>query len=308
MKIAVAADLHLRGDRPLCRTDSDWIDTQRNDLRSLFKAAEGCDELWIVGDVFHTPRVSTECVNMALREFIDARTYYDYTIHILAGNHDLPEHNYDNLDRCSLGVMLKVFPELNSDKYTLDWSDEGAPSVSAHPFGHDDMEEADRSDVWATHQLTFPDDSARPFPDLGRTAQELLDMAPHCRVVMTGDYHRGYVHHGADGRIVVTPGCMNVQVADMADYEPRIYVVDTETTAVEERRLGTNREGTVRTDYLDEEKARSEAIEAAANITMDAGAVKLDFRGNLETLAERAGDACKGVIRKVLDAINGDRQ
>lgn len=297
MKIAVAADLHLRGDRPLCRTDSDWIDTQRNDLRSLFKASDDCDELWIVGDVFHIPRVSTECLAMAMAEFMLASEHIK--ICILAGNHDLPEHNYANLDRCSLGVMLKVFNELNSGL---------GVSLSAHPFGHDDLEEANKSGIWATHQLTFPDDSARPFPDLGRTAQELLDMAPNCRLIVTGDYHHGYVYHGADGRIVVTPGCMNVQVADMADYEPRIYVVDTETMAVEERKLGTNREGTVRTDYLDEEKARSEAIEAAANITMDAGAVKLDFRGNLETLAEKAGDACKGVVRKVLDTINGDRQ
>lgn len=308
MKIGICADLHLRGDRPLCRTDEDWMETQRQDLRKMFSAFDGCDEVWVAGDVFHTPRVSTECVNMALREFIDARIYYDYTIRILAGNHDLPEHNYDNMERCSLGVLLKMFPELNSDVYDLDYSDERVPFVSAHPFGHDDLEEADKCSIWVTHQLTFPDDSARPFPDLGRTARELLDSVPHCRCIVTGDYHHGYLFEDVEGRKVITPGCLNVQVADMEDYDPRVYVLDTATGAVEERMLHTNRKGTVCTEYLVEERERDSRIERAMQAADGIAAVGLDFRGNLEKIAAMASEPARKTINSIMDTINGDRK
>lgn len=301
MKIALAADLHLRGDRPLCRTDSDWIETQREDLHELFSASAGCDELWVAGDIFHTPRVSTECLNMALHEFLAAQRKYGYTIRLLAGNHDLPEHNYANLDRCSLGVMLKVFSELKSDEYP------GKMSVSSHPFGLDDIDEASGSDVWVTHQLTFPDDASRPFQDAGHTARELLDMAPGCRIVITGDRHHGYLFKDVQGRHVITPGCLNIQVGTMKDYQPRIYVWDTATDEVEARTLDTSRVPNISTDYLDEQKERDALIRAAVDTAVEGGAVSLDFKGNLEVLMVKASDGCKAVLSTIMDRLNKDR-
>ena len=61
MKILITADWHVRGERPLCRLDEDWIESQRktiSEIRSVFEN-NGCDQMWILGDVFDAPRCAT---------------------------------------------------------------------------------------------------------------------------------------------------------------------------------------------------------------------------------------------------------
>ena len=35
MKILITADWHVRGERPLCRTDEDWIESQRKTISEI---------------------------------------------------------------------------------------------------------------------------------------------------------------------------------------------------------------------------------------------------------------------------------
>ena len=39
MKGIITADLHLRADRPRCRLDEDWMETQRKALETVIKIA-----------------------------------------------------------------------------------------------------------------------------------------------------------------------------------------------------------------------------------------------------------------------------
>lgn len=47
MKILLTADWHIRGDRPRCRIDDDWIGAQRRDIQEVHNIAdrEECDEV-----------------------------------------------------------------------------------------------------------------------------------------------------------------------------------------------------------------------------------------------------------------------
>ena len=301
MKILLTADWHIRGDRPRCRIDEDWIESQRQDIQAVVDIArrEKVDEAWVLGDLFHQPRAATEAVNMVLVGLKDLRDVCP--VYILPGNHDLPYHDYGNLEQSSLGIVLKSFPELQTRE------DPSGLTLAAAPFGLDPVDP--HADVWATHQLTFENDETKPPMAGGKIAQDLLDEAPGVHEVVTGDYHRGYVYTGADGRRVITPGCLNIQAADMDDYKPRVYIWDTATAQVTPHYLPLNSADVV-TDYLAAEKERDERMDKCLEVATAAASVTLSFTDNLKAAAEEPGTApgIRGIINEVLDHLNKDRR
>ena len=301
MKILLTADWHSRGDRPRCRIDEDWIESQRQDIQAVVDIArrEKVDETWVLGDLFHQPRAATEAVNMVLVGLKDLREACP--VYILPGNHDLPYHDYGNLEQSSLGIVLKSFPELRTRE------DPSGLILAAAPFGLDPVDP--HADVWATHQLTFESAETKPPMAGGKIAQDLLDEAPGVQVVVTGDYHRGYVYTGADGRRVITPGCLNIQAADMDDYRPRVYIWDTATAHVTPHYLPLNSAAVV-TDYLAAEKERDERMDKCLEVATAAASVTLSFTDNLKAAAEEPETApgVKGIINEILDHLNKDRR
>lgn len=302
MKILLTADWHVRGDRPRCRIDEDWLETQRRDIQGVREVAEKehCTEVWILGDLFHQPRVATEAVVMVLDEL----NRFPCPVRILPGNHDLPHHNYENLSRSSLGIVLQSYAELydlHTDESDYEW-----PDVVARPFGLDP--ENPDCNVFATHRLVFQDEKSRPMKDLGWTAQELLDANPCVRnMIVTGDYHHGYVYTGPDGRRVVTPGCLNIQAADMVDYQPRVYLWDVDINEIKAYPLDANTDQVV-TDYLvvqAEKDARMESVLEAVKTSQE---ISLDFVENLEKAVIQDSPGVQGIVREVLDNLNKDRK
>ena len=301
MKILLTADWHIRGDRPRCRIDEDWIESQRQDIQAVVDIArrEKVDEAWVLGDLFHQPRAATEAVNMVLVGLKDLRDVCP--VYILPGNHDLPYHDYGNLEQSSLGIVLKSFPELRTRE------EPRGLTLAAAPFGLDPVDP--HADVWATHQLTFENAETKPPMAGGKIAQDLLDEAPGVHVVVTGDYPRGYVYTGADGRRVITPGCLNIQAADMDDYTPHVYIWDTATDQVTPHYLPINSVAIV-TDYLAAEKARDERMDRCLEVATAAASVALSFTDNLKAAAEGPGvsPGVKGIINEILDHLNKDRR
>lgn len=301
MKILLTADWHIRGDRPRCRIDEDWIESQRQDIQAVLDIArrEKVDEAWVLGDLFHQPRAATEAVNMVLVGLKDLREVCP--VYILPGNHDLPYHDYGNLEQSSLGIVLKSFPELRTRE------EPRGLTIAAAPFGLDPVDP--HADVWATHQLTFENDETKPPMAGGKIAQDLLDEAPGVHIVVTGDYHRGYVYTGADGRRVITPGCLNIQAADMVDYKPRVYIWDTATDQIDAHYLPINSVVIV-TDYLEAEKERDERMDRCLEVATAAASVALSFTDNLKAAAEGPGvsPGVKGIINEILDHLNKDRR
>lgn len=301
MKILLTADWHIRGDRPRCRIDEDWIESQRQDIQAVVDIArrEKVDEAWVLGDLFHQPRAATEAVNMVLVGLKDLRDVCP--VYILPGNHDLPYHDYGNLEQSSLGIVLKSFPELRTRE------EPRGLTLAAAPFGLDPVDP--HADVWATHQLTFENAATKPPMAGGKIAQDLLDEAPGVHIVVTGDYHRGYVYTGADGRRVITPGCLNIQAADLDDYKPHVYIWDTTTDQVDAHYLPINSVAIV-TDYLAAEKARDERMDRCLEVATAAASVALSFTDNLKAAAEGPGvfPGVKGIINEILDHLNKDRR
>jgi predicted phosphodiesterase len=293
MKVLVTADWHISGTRPRCRADEDWIATQAKDIEAVWKIAKDqrVEAVWILGDLFDTSRVATEAVNLVLREFEKAPC----PVYTLCGNHDLPYHSFDLLERSSIGTVLHKFQMLATDTST---------GVAAYPFGKEpeygalsDYMKVNGLHTWITHQLTFPDEASRPIAGIGVLAQELLDACPAASVILTGDYHHGNIYTAPDGRRVITPGCLNISDADMKDYQPLVYIFDTFDLSAE--RVDLPIQGKVETAYLEHEHALEDMKEKFI-ASLETGAIKM--KSFSEALEEVMPTLSPGV-RKVLDEV-----
>lgn len=281
MKILITADWHIRGERPICRTDDDWLLSQKttiDEIRSIFEF-HGCEQMWVLGDVFDAPRCSTKAVNMLISSLM---TFPTDSVRILCGNHDLKDHNIDNLEECSIGTLGKFFRTVPAvvDKF----------SVSAEPFGRDDY--GTNADVVCTHQLTFPNAEARPIEDCGVLAQDLLDRWPKTKIIFTGDYHQSFIYSGPGHRHVVNPGCINIQKADELDYEPSVFIWDTDTNTIEKAMLDPHRENCTR-DHIEAREQKEEMLAEVVETIKGGAEITLDFDSNLSAAIEKCE---KGVV------------
>ena len=293
MRVLLTADWHISGTRPRCRADEDWMESQRQDIEAVWQIAreQRVEAVWILGDLFDTSRVATEAVNLVLTEFEKAPC----PVYTLCGNHDLPYHSFDLLERSSIGTVLHKFQMLGTDTST---------GVVAYPFGKEpeygalsDYMKANGLHTWITHQLTFPDEASRPIPGIGVLAQELLDACPAASVILTGDYHHGNIYTAPDGRRVITPGCLNISDADMKDYQPHVYIFDTFDLSAE--RVDLPIQGKVETAYLEHEHALEDMKEKFI-ASLETGAIKM--KSFSEALEEVMPTLSPGV-RKVLDEV-----
>jgi len=306
MKILITADWHVRGERPLCRTDEDWIESQRKTIAQIREAFfhNGCEQIWILGDIFDAPRCATAAVNMLIGEL---KKFPQNSVKILCGNHDLKDHNYNNLEECSIGTLKKIFGDV-PDVVANDGI--GSMSVSAKPFALDDLQS--NADVICTHQLTFPNEKARPMPGCGVLAQDLLDRWANAEIIFTGDYHHGYIYKEdwdtLPWRYVVTPGCINIQKADELDYEPFVVVWDTKSNIDDYNfckvYLDPQREFCTR-DHI-EAREQKEAQLAEVVETIKGGTeITLDFDSNLSAAVAKCDEkivAEYGLVRQEVNA------
>lgn len=288
MKLLITADWHIRGTAPRCRTDEDWLESQRLDVAFVVDTAISTGAtLCIVGDIFHTPRSSTRSVNMLIAELQRVPLGQ---LFILAGNHDLPYHSYDHVNDSSIGTLLQYFPELNHISNGV------MGPVDAYPFG---LDKPGKAPLRFIHRLIFPDNESRPMAECGQTAEELAQEFPDNQTIICGDYHHSFTKTFPSGQAVINPGCLNIQAADMIGYLPKVCILDTET-GIQEWVNIPQRENTATAEYLVIEKERDERLETFLSTVEAAGAVSLSFRDNLDKRAVKAPKEVQEIITGVV--------
>lgn len=260
-----AADLHVVGERPRCRLDANWNQTQRAMVAFLVATAnENKCPLVLCGDIFDKPRVATECVVFMIQELREA----EHGVYLLAGNHDLLQANVETLHQTSLGVLLEIFPHIPQIDGVQD----------AQPFGLDKSTDAP---VAFTHQLIFKDEKSRPPMAKGLTAAELLDQFPGAKWIFTGDHHDNWHHVSPDGRHVVNPGSTITHNASKIGDKGYCALVDIGAESVQWIEIPDD-PAMVSDGHLRKEEVRESRIAAFLDMVKGATATVLDFKANLE--------------------------
>lgn len=293
MKLIVSADWHLRATRPRCRTDENWIATQAKALDQIYKIAvkKGCS-VFVVGDVYNTNSdASFECISMAQDLAIDLENE-GLSLYVLAGNHDLPHHSTENIDKSAIGILM------NSNNVGEIRVLGG--NISASNFDEEDDKNAE---IVFKHILVFPDMKSIPPMCDGLIAKDLLEEFPNAKWIFTGDYHKNF-HYEKNGRHVVNPGCLLRQVSDMKDYQPGVYYVDTESGEVEFIEIEDN-EDFIDDSYIIKEQEKEKRIEAFASKLNETENISLDYLENVKKSMNenKFGNDLTEVIEELLEVV-----
>jgi len=271
VKFVCTADWHLRATKPRCRMDEDWYKTQENALEQIreFANEKRCP-VFVVGDIFHSiGDTSFYCIQMVQKMARRTRE----GLYILAGNHDLPYHSTENIDKSAVGILMRS----NKIKKIKDYFIENDfEDFSAGNFD----EETEDAEIIFKHVLCFPDMKSLPPNVDAMTAKDLLEEYPSAKWIFTGDMHKNF-HYEKNGRHVVNPGCLLRQAVDFKDYHPGFYFVDTEKNIVEFN-LIIDSDAFVDDSYILREKEKEERIEAFANKIGEVESVSLDYAENVK--------------------------
>ncbi|WP_405289455.1 metallophosphoesterase [Methanobrevibacter sp.] len=295
MKLIVTSDWHLRATRPRCRTDENWIETQRNALAQIKKiSVKKNAPVFVVGDLFHSNSdTSFECIQL-VQSLADELS----ELYILAGNHDLPYHSSENINKSAIGILLNSNNIASIREFNLWVLNHKDVTCSCSNFDEVDNKDAE---IVFKHTLVFPDLKSLPPNVDAITAKELLEEFSNAKWIFTGDYHRNF-HYEKNGRHVVNPGCLLRQASDMKNYKCGVYYVDTDENIVEFVPIIDN-ESFVDDSYILKQEEREERIESFVDKLSDTKNVSLDFVDNVQKamLENNFGFEIKTVVEELME-------
>ena len=287
MKFIFATDLHLRTDVPVCRkeTEKEWYETQKEQLEFVANMAfvENCP-LFIGGDIFHKPNVTDEIKNL----FIN--TFSQISVYAIAGQHDLPNHSWENVNKSSFGVLrnsniLKPLSEFGMIRH----------------FGQELI--GKETGLVFIHDLIFESEKSIPPNVKAKTAEQVLQEYPDAKWILCGDQHH-YFHYKKQGRHVLMGGCFNRQVADFINYTPVIWLLNTEeNTAIpypvpDDINMITN-------EHIQEKNDREDRISAFVTQVRNSKSITLDFEDNVREAMKESelSEGAKNTVNELMEVV-----
>jgi hypothetical protein len=209
--------------------------------------------------------------------------YHSNDVYVVAGNHDLQYHSWANFKDSSLAVLFNgvtVSPP-NFGSY----SDFGRPmtQISSDP-------------IIFIHEPIFASEKDCPPNMKAKTADQIFDQYPEAKWILCGDIHSGF-HVEKDGRHLIMAGCLNRQASDYKDYEPKIWLIDTDKNIAKEILVPDDPE-LITEEHLIVKKEKNERIESFVEKIKDSKTVTLDFEENVNR-GLLVSNISKGAVDKV---------
>jgi len=83
------------------------------------------------------------------------------------------------------------------------------------------------------HYCVTPENPAFFLEDDALSAEEIMNIFSEFRFVITGDYHKPHVYQNK-GKVLINSGSLCRSNRDQIEFEPRVYILDTDNSSVEE--------------------------------------------------------------------------
>jgi hypothetical protein len=177
----ITADLHLREDRPQCRTD-DYFAAQAKKIEWLCELQEKYDcPILDAGDIFNKSKPSPYLLQWAIRNLPN-------NFHTIPGNHDLPNHNLESYEKSGICVLEfantikfhSFIQTTNFNLWSIPWGCKIPPGPILPKFKND-------INVLLTHIMTWT--GREPYPGAnkdGNSALSLLKKYKQFDLIVTG--------------------------------------------------------------------------------------------------------------------------
>lgn len=330
----LAADIHLREDTPICRTDDFRMamDRKMSAIRDL-QADNGECPVYVAGDIFDHWKPSPALLRWAIHRI--------YKWIVIPGQHDLPQHNLSQFGKSGLGVLEAAgVIEVLRDDTGLPVHQENKVQILGFPWG---VKVGDLKghkldhrfkQVALVHHLVYS--GKIPFPGaekIGDSAKSLLKKFPGFNLVVTGDNHQQFVcavGHGetlwidpqedartaftlktsfpgkSGYRVLVNPGSMMRSTAKQAEHEPCVFLWYADTNTLK-RVVLPHDKNVISREHIDTPQAQDERIEAFISRMTTEVEIGLNFIQNLrQYIAEN--DVPQPVQQKIWAAVEREEQ
>ena len=311
-------DVHLRSDRPECRTDEwwptfcrklDWLQALHLDLS---RDAGYRVPVLGPGDLFHRWNSPPEVITAAIERLPGP-------LILVPGQHDLPQHSLPLLIKSALRTFLVARP----DAHLLIGGDaaqvgEGGCGMATRVIGWG----WDAGDAWPppippmkdaftiilTHRLIRNPGDGLPRDAGGTDAARTLAAAPGADAVVSGDNHARFLAQRCGRWLINAGGFVRCSTAQLS-HRPAVAILwrTAEGGLDVEWREVPIEDGVISVDHVERAAAHEERVRAFAEALaapVDGGeATELDFERLAQLMMRRSGltDEARAVVRSALE-------
>lgn len=218
----LVSDLHFSEKAPVARSaEPDWFAAQERQWVQLRDFANGHEvPIVIAGDVFDVWRASPATINFALEMMLG----YRWGIYAVPGQHDLPNHSYDEIKRSAYwtlveaGVMENLYPDRPTETrdrsvamYGIPWGFDVKP-VDWHDWGGINLAVVHRY-IWVAGKGYLDAPSESHF-------RETRSLLAGYDAAVFGDNHKGFLTKPPKGCQVLNCGGFMARKSDERNAKP----------------------------------------------------------------------------------------
>jgi len=299
----ICSDLHLTEQTPVCRTD-DYMYAQQNKLEyiSSLQKKYQCIVL-CAGDIFDHWKPSPWLISFALK-------YLPDELIAIPGQHDLPQHNLDLIEKSGFNALMEA-GKIEYDDHEYIWTGPYA-DIYTVPFGqkiptivkkrwikHIGLNIA-VAPVLMLHQLTWQKEPWPGAPPEGNV-KKLLKENPDFDLIITGDNHQAFTEE-YEGRLLINPGSIMRSTAKQIDFQPRVYLWNAESNTVTAEYLPIEKDVVSRA-HLEAQEKRTNRLDSFIEILQsEEFEIGVSFEENIKQVL-KSTKISQSVKDKVLEAV-----
>ncbi len=296
----LTSDWHLREDTPSCRTD-DYFKAMEKKIQFINDLSiKHHIPILIAGDLFHKSKSSPALLRWAI-------DMLKQSVLAVAGQHDLPHHNYGLFDKSNMAVLCSAKRVINlpcnsdngewiiNEKFTVWGFPWGTPLATRKFDNYSDNQ------IALCHTLAY---EKKPWPDApdSGNAKAIMKKLKGFDLIVTGDNHQPFIMKSGK-QLLVNPGSLMRMSADQMEHKPRVYLWYADTNEVEAVYLPIE-EGVVTRQHIERVEERDERMAAFVRRLDDDFSVELSFEENLKKYFQ-VNRTSRVVEKLVWEAIDG---
>ena len=296
----LASDLHFSHVQPVARAEPSWYEAQGRYIKQLSDRADDYDAPIIVaGDIFDRWKpVSSppELINFLLDTLP--------TIYAICGQHDCPDHRYDQRHRSPYGTLVRAgkIHDLLPDRMT----GFGRLCVHGFPWGYpikpreSGIGDGGTVHLAVVHAYIWTSGHAYPDAPADQAAEYYKPKLAGYDAAVFGDNHRGFML----GCRLINCGTFMRRKSDEKSYRPMIGVLwhDAGTVWIEPHYLDTSGDRWIEESTAESAKLTALDVSGLIESLQEAGLDSLDFRFELNREMD-ARNVSAGVRRMILESV-----
>jgi len=269
--LIITADWHLmeKERNPPCRTDSHW-EAQWDKVYQILSLQDTYEcPIFHAGDLFEHWKTSPHLLNTCLRTFPVGAIY------TIIGNHDMPQHNVELMEKSGLWTLIQS-EVVEYIRNQMDWNRE----ILMEPMDIL-MEPMDikSKKVSLIHIMTYKGKS--PWPGCSDpNVSEVMDTFPDADLIITGHNHKTFTHKRGK-QLLINPGSLTRHKADQIDHKPCVFLWNAETNTAKPHYLKIKK-NVISRDHIDIKNKKNERNVAFIKKLKQGYEAGFSFEDNLE--------------------------